>query len=103
MKKLTASILLAIFAFLSVSSQSPCLKEEIIFYFQEQIDSFQTNYPNCTEIEGDVIINGLDITNLNGLSALTSIGGNLEIGKKLIQSSEERTKNMLEKVYQFRK
>jgi hypothetical protein len=55
-----------------------CLPEGITFTTQEEIDNFQTNYPGCTEIEGNVIIgstNGTDITNLNGLSILTSIGG----------------------------
>ena len=54
----------------------PCLPEGITFTTQAQIDSFQINYPNCTEIEGDVIISGY-ITNLYGLSVLTSIEGNL--------------------------
>ena len=57
----------------------PCLPEGITFSTQEQIDNFQTNHPNCTEIEGDVEINGGNITNLNGLNVLTSIGGDLEI------------------------
>ncbi|MBC8320244.1 MAG: T9SS type A sorting domain-containing protein [Bacteroidetes bacterium] len=54
----------------------PCLPEGITFTTQELIDSFQTNYPNCTEIEGDVFIYGSEnITNLYGLNILTSIGG----------------------------
>jgi S-formylglutathione hydrolase FrmB len=52
-----------------------CLPQGITFTNQAQIDNFQTNYPGCTEIEGDVTIAGDDITNLNGLSVLTSIGG----------------------------
>jgi len=49
---------------------------------QADIDNFQTNYPNCTEIEGDLYIgswSGTDITNLNGLSILTDIVGDLRI------------------------
>jgi hypothetical protein len=56
-----------------------CLPENITFTTQEQIDNFQTNYPGCTEIEGALGISGIDITNLNGLNCLTSIGGNLNI------------------------
>ena len=52
------------------------------FYSQDQIDSFQEDYPGCTEIEGDVFI-GLDypsgITNLNGLNVITAIYGTLNI------------------------
>jgi N-acetylneuraminic acid mutarotase len=58
---------------------SSCLPEGITFTTQEEIDNFQANYPGCTEIEGDVTINGGTINNLNGLNVLTSIGGNFEI------------------------
>jgi len=61
--------------FTAHSFSQPCLPSGITFSTQEQIDNFQTNYPNCTEIEGDVIIEGNDITNLDGLSVLTAIGG----------------------------
>jgi len=56
-----------------------CLPQGITFTNQAQIDNFQTNYPGCTEIEGDVTINGSNITNLNGLSVVTHIGGDLDI------------------------
>jgi len=57
----------------------PCLPEGITFGTQAEIDNFQTNYPDCHAIIGAVEINGDDITNLNGLSVLTSIGGGLSI------------------------
>ncbi|MBN1950075.1 MAG: T9SS type A sorting domain-containing protein [Bacteroidales bacterium] len=66
-------------------SQS-CLPEGITFNTQSQVDSFQINYPGCTEIEGDVRIGSWSfitsdvVENLNGLNNVTSIGGNLEIG-----------------------
>jgi hypothetical protein len=59
-----------------------CLPDGIIFTTQSQIDSFQINYPNCTEIVGNVTIGGdnpSNISNLNGLIVLTSIGGTLHI------------------------
>jgi len=58
----------------------PCLPEGITFDYQWQIDNFQTNYPGCTEIEGDVLIgtNGSSIiTDLDGLNVIESIGGDL--------------------------
>jgi hypothetical protein len=58
---------------------SHCLPEEITFTAQEEIDNFQINYPGCTEIEGDVHIDGESISNLSGLNVLTSIGGFLTI------------------------
>ncbi|MCB9285403.1 MAG: T9SS type A sorting domain-containing protein [Lewinellaceae bacterium] len=57
----------------------PCLPEGITFSSQAQINSFPISYPGCTEILGDVWIEGSDITNLTGLSSITSIGGNLEM------------------------
>jgi hypothetical protein len=77
MKKLFL-ITILIFCFCTVSSQ-PCLPYGIEFTTQAQIDNFPVNYPNCTEIEGDVTIDGSNINNLNGLSILTSIGGKLLI------------------------
>ena len=74
MKKLSFIAVILIFGFVSAFSQ-PCLPEGITFNTQAQIDNFQINHPNCTEIEGDVEISGDDITNLNGLNVLTSIGG----------------------------
>ena len=57
-----------------------CLPQGINIYTQAQIDSFQVNYPNCSHIEGGVTINGgNDITNLDGLSVVTTIDGQLWI------------------------
>ncbi|MCK9399115.1 MAG: T9SS type A sorting domain-containing protein [Bacteroidales bacterium] len=77
MKKLYI-LLIGLFLSITGSSQS-CLPDYIWFTMQTQIDSFQVNYPGCNEIEGDVLIHGSGITNLNGLHVLTSIGGDLEI------------------------
>jgi hypothetical protein len=63
---------------MTTTAQS-CLPEGITFSTQAEIDSFQINYPNCTEIEGDVIIQGDNITNVDGLSVLNSFGGRLII------------------------
>ncbi|MEA3480161.1 MAG: T9SS type A sorting domain-containing protein [Bacteroidota bacterium] len=61
----------------------PCLPNGIIFTSQSQVDSFPVIYPNCTIIEGFVQIGSdphvSDISNLNGLSVVTYIGGDLTI------------------------
>jgi hypothetical protein len=70
----------------SIGFAQNCLPEGITFTTQTQVDSFAINYPGCTEILGSVIFEGdptNDITNLNGLSTLTSIGGNLSIGSAM--------------------
>ena len=76
------NLIILSFALLALSSANGqgCLPEGITLETQAEIDSFQINYPGCTEIEGDMTINGSDITNLNGLITLNSIGGNLVIG-----------------------
>jgi hypothetical protein len=78
MKKLILLLVIVAISHSIVFSQG-CLPEGITFTTQEEIDNFQTNYPGCTEIEGDVIIGGYpvndSITNLNGLSVLTHIAG----------------------------
>ena len=73
MKKLTILIFALLIIEVSAFAQ-PCLPGGITFSTQDQIDNFQTNYPNCTEIEGGVVIEGSDITNLDGLNVITSIG-----------------------------
>ncbi len=50
---------------------SSCLPEGITFTTQAEIDNFQVNHPWCNEIEGNVFIVGVDITNLDGLQVLT--------------------------------
>jgi hypothetical protein len=73
MRSLVFSLILGGLFQQSAFSQS-CLPEGIRFYAQSQIDNFQFNYPGCTEIEGDVLIDSNLITNLNGLSVLISVG-----------------------------
>lgn len=78
MKKYYLLTLLITFTHLLSLSQ-PCLSEGIIFSTQEEIDNFQANYPGCTQIEGNVKIDGDSINNLNGLNILTDIYGSLWI------------------------
>jgi hypothetical protein len=66
--------------FMSIIGLSqPCLPDGITLNEQTQIDSFPINFPSCSEIAGDLIINGHNIKNLNGLNAVTFIGGQLAI------------------------
>lgn len=47
----------------------------IILTTQAEVDNFSTNYPNCSIIMQALVISGPDITNLNGLSSITAVGG----------------------------
>ena len=66
-----------LFCFQQHTLAQTCIPDEIIFTSQAQIDDFGINYPNCSMVEGNVIIENYPLTpidNLNGLSNLTSIG-----------------------------
>ncbi len=84
MKK-TKTLLLTVLLISLNSVLFACLPGGITFTTQADIDNFSTNYPGCSEIEGDVCIGFCDgsanshILNLNGLSQITSIGGSLYI------------------------
>ncbi|MFK5855094.1 MAG: T9SS type A sorting domain-containing protein [Bacteroidota bacterium] len=86
MKKISFLIIIVFLIQTKVSSQS-CLPDGITFNSQAEIDSFQVNYPNCSDIEGSVTISGDDITNLVGLNSLNSIGGGLTIEQNPILSN----------------
>ena len=76
---LLLSIILMMSGYIKLDAQ-PCLPEGITFTTQSQIDSFPINYPNCDTIAGYVVIDGQDISNLNGLSNILTIEGSLKIG-----------------------
>ena len=76
MKKSTCILLLSL-ACCWLAAQCPA--GDVTFSTQGQIDSFQINYPGCTDMPGSIRISGSDISNLLGLSTLDSIGGCLKI------------------------
>ncbi len=77
MKKIVLVVIF--YSLILVNASSQCPPGGITFVNQSAIDNFQINFPNCTEINGAVTINGDDITNLDGLSVLNSISGYLYI------------------------
>ena len=79
MKNLALILLVLLFLCRIEASSQSCLPEGITFTTQLQIDSFPILYPNCTEIEGWVKIQGSDITNLQGVSVVTTMGTYLTI------------------------
>lgn len=78
MRKISFLLILLVVNIGGLISQ-PCLPEGITFTNQSMIDDFQINYPDCDIIEGKVRIDGNDISNLDGLSSITGIEGDLEI------------------------
>jgi hypothetical protein len=96
MKKIV--ILMISFLFIHFAqSQSPCLPDGIGITTQEEIDSFAINYPGCTEIIGNVWVGGeepTNISNLNGVSEITSFGGSLTIKKTPLLKSLSGLENI---------
>jgi len=72
MKKI---LLLAVTIFIYGIGMGQCPDSLITIAFQSDIDNFSSNYPDCTQIENGLFITGNNgpITNLNGLSQITSI------------------------------
>jgi len=61
----------------------PCLPHGNYYFFsQADVDNFKAAYPGCSDLQGDVSITGDDIVNLSVLSEVTSIAGDLNIGRK---------------------
>lgn len=77
--RISLLLILVLFIISYTAFSQSCLPEGITFITQSQVDSFQVNYPGCMEIEGDVLITGEEITNLEGLNQITWIRGFLEI------------------------
>lgn len=80
MKKIFLFITL-LFQYLTGWSQCPTPGGNNTTWFSTQaaITNFNANYPNCTAISGNLNISGSDITDLSGLSQLTSVARGLNI------------------------
>lgn len=81
-RRCSVYVLLALFFWASNALAVDCSQDAIQLLSQVEVDSFQSTYGNggsCDAVTGDLSIGGGDITNLDGLSALTSVGGNLSI------------------------
>lgn len=78
--KLTNTTTLFLFFALIFSAQGQVCNINVAeLTSQEDVDNFQSNYPGCSTINGNVEVSGPDITNLNGLNNITSIHGQLLI------------------------
>ena len=75
MKTLTV---LTIF-FISFNCFSQCPNSNIVLSSQNDIDNFSTNYPNCTELNINLTIDGTNATDLSPLSNISSINGSIYI------------------------
>ncbi len=93
-----SSILKVFFAVLLVGNvffiNGQCPPGNIILATQEDVDNFAVNYPNCTNLQANLIIQQTPITNLNGLSQIESIGLNLNIKDNILLTTLNGLNNL---------
>ena len=70
---------LALCLFISSLSFSQCPAGNITLSTQAEVDDFVLTYPGCTELLGNLIIEGNSINNFKGLSGITQIAGSLRV------------------------
>jgi hypothetical protein len=76
-----ATIFLLTLVFPDLASAQDCIPESIRLSTQQEVDDFQANHGPCTRVVDVLWIYGADseISNLDGLSDLTHVGGHLDI------------------------
>jgi len=104
MKNIIALHLFLILSFFNTVIAQDCLPTGITFTTQKQIDNFPANYPGCTNIKGNIHIEeryAKNITNLNGLSQITSIEGKLIVSDNTELTSLKGLNNLVSIGAQF--
>ncbi|MFA7446747.1 MAG: hypothetical protein WCY89_12450, partial [Flavobacteriaceae bacterium] len=87
-------VLLMFFSFFG-EAVAQCPTGDFTFSTQQAIDDFEATYSLCTDITlGNVTIAGSDITNLDGLSNVTSITGTLWISANAQLSNLDGLENL---------
>ena len=59
--------------FISFNCFSQCPNSDIVLSSQNDIDNFSTNYPNCTQLNNNLRIEGTNATDLTPLSSISSV------------------------------
>ena len=77
--KLTRILLFPLLLIVNIAMAQDCPPGDLSFINQTQMNAFLSNYPNCTEIEGNVLIKLSEVTSLSGLQNIISIGGYLDL------------------------
>ncbi len=74
-------LLLIVFhiAFCGIDARAQCPTGSLSFSTQAQLDAFPGAYPGCTSMLFSIDISGTDIKQVNGLTQLTTLSGNLKI------------------------
>ena len=89
------SILLLFSLIIACESRAQCPMVNVTLTTQAQVDAFPANYPGCTVFPGFLNIIGTDITNLTGLSGITSVGGQLYISNNPMLTNVDGLSNLI--------
>lgn len=100
MKKILLPVLF-VFLFSNLSISQGCLPDGLILETQTQVDNFPSDWPGCSIIEGDLIVEGGNIVNLDSLFSITIIEGDLQINSCYELQSVSGLSN-IESVYGIR-
>ncbi|MEO9501386.1 MAG: T9SS type A sorting domain-containing protein [Nonlabens ulvanivorans] len=100
-------ILVILIGCIATVAMAQCPPGNIILETQADVDAFQSNYPNCTQILGDLYLGSYstssfsNINNLNALNGITSIAGRLQISQvdQLIDLSDLINLNSLDSLW----
>lgn len=74
------ALLVCTAALIPCASAQGCLPGGLVLTSQAQVNSFPTDHPGCTTLEGDLQIGPGSVTNLAPLAQLTAVNGYLQIG-----------------------
>lgn len=81
-------------AVIDACSGPECPPGNVTFTTQAQINQFITTYPNCTEIEGNLVIQGADISNLSPLMNIVRVHGLVNIQSNPLLTSLNGLNNL---------
>ncbi|WP_299099980.1 T9SS type B sorting domain-containing protein [uncultured Winogradskyella sp.] len=77
--------MIIIFSFLFISAFAQCPTGDVILESQAQVNYFVANYPNCQNIDGNLII-GSGVTDISNLPEIITVQGSLRISSPNITS-----------------
>jgi len=89
MKKFLMLLLLFLSIFSNQVFSQICPSSAVVLNTQQEVDDFSSVYPGCSEIPASLTVtevNGSAITNLDGLSQIITIQGNLKLEELSVQN-----------------
>jgi len=79
LKKYTFWLVFSVSLFSSQFLFAQCPSGDILLETQEQVDQFVADYPNCTQVSGNLTVKGKEITDLFFIKDIAQVDGNLNI------------------------